>query len=96
VLISLVLLVFSWFTPLGPVFTILSPLAVVVFLSWDNTDLVPARRLGAFNERMQFLRGHLGFHLGFGILFLVPVLNILLLSFAPVGATLYYVEQIDQ
>jgi CysZ protein len=34
----------------------------------------------------------LPFHLGFGLLFLVPVLNILLLSFAPVGATLYYLE----
>jgi CysZ protein len=32
------------------------------------------------------------FHLGFGLPFLVPILNILFLSFAPVGATLYYLE----
>ena len=33
------------------------------------------------------------FHLGFGIPFLIPGLNLLLLSFAPVGATLYHVEK---
>jgi CysZ protein len=96
VFISLVLLVFGWFTPLGPLLTVLSPLAASIFLSWDNTDLVPARRMGVFAERFQFLRRHLGFHLGFGLLFLIPGLNILLLSFAPVGATLFYVEQIDR
>ena len=55
-------------------------------------DLVPARRLQPFSERFRFLLKTLPFHLGFGLLFLVPVLNILLLSFAPVGATLYYLE----
>jgi CysZ protein len=42
--------------------------------------------------RFRFLLKTLPFHLGFGLLFLVPALNILLLSFAPVGATLYYLE----
>jgi CysZ protein len=95
IFLSLVLLVFSWFTPLGPVLTVLSPVSAAIFLSWDNTDLVPARRLGDFRTRWQFLRRHLGFHIGFGLLFLIPVLNILLLSFAPVGATMFYIEQID-
>jgi CysZ protein len=93
--ISLLLLVLSWFTPLGPVLTIVSPLAAGIFLAWDNTDLVPARRMAPFNERLAFLRRNLGFHLGFGLLFLIPLLNLLLLSFAPVGATLFYMEQID-
>lgn len=93
ILVSLLILVLSWFTPLGPVFTILSPLAAAIFLAWDNTDLVPARRLAPYSERFRFLRNHIGFHLGFGVLFLVPVVNILLLSFAPVGATLYYIER---
>lgn len=95
VLISLLVLILSWFTPLGPLLTIISPLAAAIFLAWDNTDLVPARRVLAFRERRRFFRRHLIFHLGFGILFLIPVLNILLLSFAPVGATLYYIERID-
>lgn len=95
VLISLLLLVLSWFTPLGPVMTVVSPLVACLFLAWDNTDLVPARRMGTFGERFAFLRSKLGFHLGFGILFLIPLLNIALLSWAPVGATLFYVEQID-
>lgn len=95
VLISLLLLVLGWFTPLGPVLTILSPLTAGLFLAWDNTDLIPARRMVPFNERLAFLRHRVGFHLGFGVLFLIPVLNLLLLSFAPVGATLYYVEQVD-
>lgn len=95
VCISLALMFFSWLTPLGPVLTVLSPVFAGVFLAWDNTDLVPARRLATFHSRFRFLRQHLGFHLGFGLCFLVPGLNILLLSFAPVGATLYYVKQID-
>lgn len=93
ILIALVLLVLSWFTPLGPVLTILSPLAAGVFLAWDNTDLVPARRLVPFKDRFAFLRRHLAFHFGFGLLFLIPVANILLLSFAPVGATLFHLDQ---
>jgi len=95
IMLSLLLLVFGWFTPFGLVFTILAPLTAAVLLAWDNTDLVPARRMNAFANRLVFLRTHLGFHLGFGILFLVPLLNLLLLSFAPVGATLYYLEKID-
>ena len=46
-----------------------------------------------FTERMGFLRKTLLFHIGFGLLFLVPWLNILLLSFAPVGATLYHIDK---
>jgi CysZ protein len=95
VLASLLLMVLGWFTPIGPVLTIVSPLTAGLFLAWDNTDLVPARRLEPFGQRFRFLRQKLGFHLGFGVLFLIPLLNIVLLAFAPVGATLYYVEQID-
>jgi CysZ protein len=95
VLVSLLILVIGWFTPLGPVLSILSPMAAVIFLAWDNTDLLPARRLAPYKMRFHFLRRHLMFHLGFGVLFLVPVANILLLSFAPVGATMYYIEQAD-
>ena len=96
VLVSLLLLVLGWFTPLGPVLTVLTPLAAATFLAWDSSDLIPARRMLPFRERFGFLRRHLGFHLGFGLLFLVPVANILFLSFAPVGATLYFVEEIDK
>jgi CysZ protein len=48
-----------------------------------------------FRERFKFLLRYLLFHLGFGLWFLIPVLNILFLSFAPVGATLFYLEQVD-
>ena len=95
VLAIVLMMILSWFTPLGPVLTLVGPAVTAIFLAWDNTDLVPARRGVPFHERWRFLRRHLLFHLGFGILFLIPVLNILLLSMAPVGATLYYVERID-
>ncbi len=95
VCISLALMIFGWLTPLSPVLTIVAPLTAGLFLAWDNTDLVPARRLEPFRTRLRLLRRHLGFHLGFGVCFLIPVLNIILLSFAPVGATLFYLEQID-
>ena len=85
----------SWFTPIGPVLTVISSLVAVIFLSWDNIDLVPARRLYTFNERFGFLLKSLSFHLGFGLLFLVPVFNILVLSFAPIGATLFFIERYD-
>lgn len=96
VCISLALMIIGWLTPLSPITTIVSPLVAGLFLAWDNTDLVPARRMEPFGQRLAFLRRNLGFHLGFGLCFLIPILNILLLSFAPIGATMFYVEQIDQ
>ncbi|MBW2406961.1 MAG: EI24 domain-containing protein [Deltaproteobacteria bacterium] len=95
VIIILILMVLGWLTPLSPVTTMISALAAGVFLAWDNTDLIPARRHESFGDRFGFLLKNLGFHLGFGLWFLIPVLNILFLSFAPVGATLYYIERID-
>ena len=93
VLLSLVLIGLGWLTPLGPIVTILSSMAAVIFLAWDNTDLIPARRMAPFKECFRLLMSTLPFHLGFGLLFLIPLLNILFLSFAPVGATLYYIDR---
>ena len=93
VLITLLLIILGWLTPLGPVVTVVSSGIAVIFLAWDNTDLIPARRLVPFGERFQLLRRTLLFHLGFGLLFLIPFLNILFLSFAPVGAALYVIDQ---
>ncbi|MBF0121038.1 MAG: EI24 domain-containing protein [Desulfobacterales bacterium] len=87
---------FSWITPFGIIFTILSTCLSLIFLSWDNTDLAPARRFIPFKERFNFLMRNIGFHLGFGILFLIPILNILMLSFAPVGATLFYIDNFEK
>jgi len=93
VLLTLLLILAGWLTPLGPVVTVVSSVIAVIFLAWDNTDLIPARRLVPFGERFRILRRTLPFHLGFGLLFLIPFLNILFLSFAPVGATLYFIDQ---
>ena len=93
VFLALLLIIAGWLTPLGPIITILSSVVAVIFLAWDNTDLPPARQLVSFKERFRSLRRSLLFHLGFGLLFLIPVLNILFLSFAPVGATLYYIDK---
>lgn len=95
VLIALVLLILGWLTPLAPVVTVISSLVSVIFLAWDNTDLIPARRLDPFGSRFKFLLKSLLFHLGFGLWFLVPGLNIIFLSFAPVGATLFHIERVD-
>jgi CysZ protein len=95
VLIALILMILGWLTPLAPVLTIISSLAAAIFLAWDNTDLIPARRIEPFGSRFKFLLKNLSFHLGFGLWFLIPGLNIIFLSFAPVGATLYYIECID-
>ena len=95
ILITVGLMIVGWLTPFSPVLTIISPIIAGTFLAWDNTDLVPARRLEPFRNRFRFLRENLKFHVGFGLGFLIPGLNILLLSFAPVGATLFFVEQID-
>ena len=93
VLVVLLLMALGWLTPLGPVLAILSSVIVAIFLAWDNSDLVPARRLYSFKQRLKLLLKSLIFHLGFGLLFLIPLLNILFLSFAPVGATLYFIEK---
>jgi len=96
VLVILLLMVLGWLTPLGPVLAILSSGIVVIFLAWDNTDLVPARRLYPYRKRFKLMLDSLTFHLGFGLLFLIPVLNILFLSFAPVGATIYFIDKHDK
>jgi CysZ protein len=93
ILLVMLLVLVGWLSPLGPVITLVGSAVTVVFLSWDNTDIVPARRFIPFRDRIRFLRHTLSFHLGFGLPFLIPVLNILLLAFAPVGATLYYLER---
>jgi CysZ protein len=93
IMAALLIMILGWFTPLGPVLTLVGPAVAVIFLAWDNTDLIPARRLVPFKARFGMLLKSLPFHLGFGLPFLIPVLNILLLSFAPVGATLYQVEK---
>jgi len=92
VLLTVLLAVLGWLTPFGPVVTIFSSLVAVIFLAWDNTDLIPARQLMPFKKRFGILMHSLPFHLGFGFLFLVPLLNIVFLSFAPVGATLYHLD----
>ena len=92
-IVSLLIMAFGWITPLGPVLTLLSSALAIVFLSWDNTDLIPARNLVPFKKRFGFLMQTIPFQIGFGLPFLVPVLNIVFLSFAPVGATLYYLEK---
>ena len=88
----LFLMVLGWFTPLGPVLSLITTGAAVIFLAWDNTDLTPARRMIPFKDRFNTFLKTLPFHLGFGAWFLIPLLNILFLSFAPVGATLYCLE----
>ena len=92
-IVSLLILIFGWITPLGPILTLVSSAVAILFLSWDNTDLIPARNLIPFKERFGFLMKTIPFHLGFGLPFLVPILNILFLAFAPIGATLYYLER---
>jgi CysZ protein len=61
-------------------------------MAWDSTDLVFARRMEPFRLRLGRLSGNIGFHLGFGLWFLIPGLNLLFLSFAPVGGTLFALE----
>ncbi len=92
ILLTLLLVALGWLTPLGPILTVLSAFVAITFLAWDNTDLIPARQLMPFKYRFRFLLKTLPFHLGFGLWFLLPVLNILFLSFAPIGATLYHVD----
>ena len=93
VFISLFLMLLGFFTPLSPVIIVVSSISAGVFLAWDNTDLIPARQMLPFRERLGLLRENLFFHIGFGLLFLIPWINILFLSFAPVGATLYYIDK---
>jgi CysZ protein len=92
VLAMVVLMTLGFLTPFGPAIALVSSLVAVTFLAWDNTDLVPARRLSPFNARFGRFKRNLLFHIGFGLWFLVPWLNIVFLSFAPVGGTLYFLE----
>ena len=94
VMVVLILMILGWFSVVfAPILTILSPCITVMFLAWDNTDLLPARRMATFGERFRMFLKSIPFHFGFGLPFLVPGINILFLSFAPVGATLYQLDR---
>ena len=95
ILLSVLLMILGWTVPLGQVLVILSAGIAIIFLAWDNIDIIPARRLVPFKIRFRSLLKTITFHLGFGLPFLIPGLNILFLSFAPVGATLYYLDRLD-
>jgi len=92
VVLSLLVMVAGWLTPLGPLLTFVSPVVATTFLAWDYTDLVPARRMVDFSARWRLFRNRLVFHVGFGLLFLLPVVNLVFLAFAPIGATLFQLE----
>lgn len=92
VVLMLFIMGLGFLTPFGPFVAVISSLTAVTFLAWDNTDLVPARRMLSFNQRLGFLKKNILFHIGFGLCFMIPWVNILFLSFAPVGATLYFLE----
>ncbi|MCK5542429.1 MAG: EI24 domain-containing protein [Desulfobacterales bacterium] len=94
-ILTFIIMFLGFLTPFGSVIAVLSSIAATTFLAWDNTDLVPARRMYSFKKRFNYLKNNKMFHIGFGLLFLIPFFNILFLSFAPVGATLYYIENID-
>ncbi|MCD6560519.1 MAG: EI24 domain-containing protein [Deltaproteobacteria bacterium] len=93
ILISVLLIILGLVVPLGSILAFISTCLAIIFLAWDNTDVIPARRLEPFKSRFAYLIKTIPFHLGFGLPFLIPVLNILFLSFAPVGATLYYLDK---
>ena len=95
VFLSALFMILGWFVLLGPVMLFLSPAVAIIFLAWDNTDLVPARRLVPFRNRFRLLLKSILLHLGFGLPFLIPGLNILSLAFSPVGATLYFLDTYD-
>jgi len=95
VLVSALIMILGWLIALGPILVLISSGIVIIFLAWDNTDLIPARRLVPFKNRFRSLLKTIPFHLGFGLPFLVPGLNFLFLSFAPVGATIYYLDKHD-
>jgi len=95
VALSILLMILGLLVPFGSILMILSSGIAIIFLAWDNTDLIPARRLVPFKTRFRFLLKTIPFHIGFGFPFLLPGLNILFLSFAPVGATLFYLERQD-
>ena len=91
----LLLAALGWLTPFGPVITVVASLVAVIFLAWDNSALLPARSAIPFNQRFRYLTKNIGFHFGFGLPFLIPFLNILLASFAPIGATIYVLNSLD-
>ena len=92
--LSLIIMIVGWFSfIMAPIISLISVLMASTFLAWDNTDLLPSRRFIRFRERFGLFIKNIPFHIGFGLPFLIPVANIIFLSYAPVGATLYFLEK---
>jgi uncharacterized protein involved in cysteine biosynthesis len=73
-----------------------SRLVAVVALMMALAGLIVYHHTTILNLLWTLLIHNIPFHLGFGILFLIPFLNMVFLSFAPVGATLYYLDNQDE
>ena len=56
VVLSILLMALGLLVPFGSILMILSSGIAIIFIAWDNTDLIPARRLVPFRTR--FLEKH--------------------------------------
>jgi len=93
-ILSFIIMVAGWLSFfMTPVTTLISVLIISTFLAWDNTDLTPSRRFMSLRERFWLFIKNIPFHIGFGLPFLIPIANIIFLSYAPVGGTLYFLEK---
>ncbi len=96
VLPSVSVMILGWMIPFGFVPVILSGLVTSAFLAWDYTDLVPARELWTFSQRWAFFKKNLLGHIVLGLPFLIPFLNIFLLSLGPVSGTIFFLRTIGR
>jgi len=92
-IITSAIMVFGWILPLGVVLVVASVLISCLFTAWDYTDLVPARALYSFKERFGIFKKEILGHLGFGLPFAIPFLNVVLFSIGPVSGTLFYLKK---
>ena len=69
---------------------IISFILAAVLLAWDFIDFSLSKELPVFKDRFRFIRTHFFLMFGFGILLLVPIINIILYPFAIISASLLY------
>lgn len=94
-ILSTSFMVFGWLLPLNFIWVILSSFLSCALMAWDYTDLVPARRSMPFKERLHMFKSNFVGHIVFGLPFLIPFVNVIFLSLAPISGTVFFLKEIE-
>ena len=91
----LFIMLFSLIFLLTPGLNIISPLMTAFFVGWEFIDFSLARRGWRFRKRLKFVFANFFSVVGFGLWFLIPGIQFIIMPLAVVAGTMLAVERME-